>query len=145
MSEVGYDGAYTFVYSPRPGTEAGEHMDDDVPAEVKSQRISALIDRVQATARERLSRHVGTVQEVLVEGPSRTAYDGTSLGVTGWEAKAAETLTRTEELFAKYDDLTDENIFALGLSRFHDLTRPDDVEVRTKGRTVRLRFTYDLV
>ena len=72
VTAVGYDGAYTFVYSPRPGTEAGENMDDDVAPEVKSERISALIDTVQATARERLSRHVGTVQEVLVEGPSRT-------------------------------------------------------------------------
>lgn len=72
VTAVGYDGAYTFVYSPRPGTEAGEQMDDDVPPEVKSQRISALIDTVQSTARDRLSRHVGTVQDVLVEGPSRT-------------------------------------------------------------------------
>ncbi len=72
VREVGYDGAYTFVYSPRPGTEAGEGMDDDVPPEVKSQRISALIDEVQRTARARLARHVGQVQEVLVEGPSRT-------------------------------------------------------------------------
>ncbi|MBL6634502.1 MAG: tRNA (N6-isopentenyl adenosine(37)-C2)-methylthiotransferase MiaB [Thermoleophilia bacterium] len=72
VREVGYDGAYTFVYSPRPGTEAGERMGDDVPAEVKSQRISALIDEVQNTARGRLARHVGQVQGVLVEGPSRT-------------------------------------------------------------------------
>ena len=72
VTAVGYDGAYTFVYSPRPGTEAGEHMDDDVAPETKSARISALIDTVQSTARARLSRHVGTVQDVLVEGPSRT-------------------------------------------------------------------------
>ena len=72
VSEVGYDGAYTFVYSPRPGTEAGETMDDDVSPEVKSERISGLIDVVQETARRRLARHVGTVQQVLVEGPSRT-------------------------------------------------------------------------
>jgi tRNA-2-methylthio-N6-dimethylallyladenosine synthase len=74
VTEVGYDGAYTFVYSPRPGTEAGERLEDDVPAEVKSERIGALIDVVQRTARERLSRHVGTVAEVLVEGPSRTDH-----------------------------------------------------------------------
>lgn len=72
VTEVGYDGAYTFVYSPRPGTEAGETMPDDVPAEMKSERISELIDVVQATARGRLARHVGSVAEVLVEGPSRT-------------------------------------------------------------------------
>ncbi len=72
VEEVGFDGAYTFVYSPRPGTEAGESMDDDVSPETKSDRISALIDTVQATARERLARHVGRVTEVLVEGRSRT-------------------------------------------------------------------------
>ena len=72
VREVGYDGAYTFLYSPRPGTEAGETLPDDVPPEVKGERIQALIEVVQATARERLGRHVGTVQEVLVEGPSRT-------------------------------------------------------------------------
>jgi tRNA-2-methylthio-N6-dimethylallyladenosine synthase len=78
VTEVGYDGAYTFVYSPRPGTEAGETMADDVPPEVKSQRISALIDTVQATAGQRLTRHVGTVAPVLVEGPSRTDDTRTS-------------------------------------------------------------------
>lgn len=72
VREVGYDGAYTFVYSPRPGTEAGESLQDDVPAEVKSERIARLVDGVQATARQRLARHVGSVQQVLVEGPSRT-------------------------------------------------------------------------
>lgn len=82
VERVGYDGAYTFVYSPRPGTEAGERMDDDVPAEVKSERIGRLVDVVQHTARTRLMRHVGTVQPVLVEGPSRT--DDTRLsGRTG--------------------------------------------------------------
>lgn len=82
VERVGYDGAYTFVYSPRPGTEAGERMDDDVPAEVKSERIGRLVDVVQHTARTRLMRHVGTVQPVLVEGSSRT--DDTRLsGRTG--------------------------------------------------------------
>jgi tRNA-2-methylthio-N6-dimethylallyladenosine synthase len=82
VREVGYDGAYTFVYSPRPGTEAGESMDDDVPAEVKSERIGRLVDQVQQTARTRLARHVGNVRPVLVEGPSRT--DDTRLsGRTG--------------------------------------------------------------
>ena len=72
VTEVGYDGAYTFVYSQRPGTEAGEQMADDVSPEIKSERIQRLIETVQATARQRLSRHVGTVAQVLVEGPSRS-------------------------------------------------------------------------
>jgi tRNA-2-methylthio-N6-dimethylallyladenosine synthase len=71
VREVGYDGAYTFVYSERPGTEAASGMEDDVPAEVKRERIQALVEVVQATARERSARFVGSVREVLVEGPSR--------------------------------------------------------------------------
>lgn len=72
VAEVGYDGAYTFIYSPRPNTQAGDSMEDDVPPEVKGERIARLIEAVHASARQRLGRHVGTTQEVLVEGPSRT-------------------------------------------------------------------------
>jgi tRNA-2-methylthio-N6-dimethylallyladenosine synthase len=72
VTEARYDGAYTFLYSPRPGTEAGETLVDDVSPEAKGERIQALIAVVQATARERLARHVGSTQHVLVEGPSRT-------------------------------------------------------------------------
>jgi tRNA-2-methylthio-N6-dimethylallyladenosine synthase len=70
-----YDGAYTFLYSPRPGTEAAERLVDDVPPEVKRERICRLVEVVQATAAERAARFVGSVREVLVEGPSRTDPD----------------------------------------------------------------------
>jgi tRNA-2-methylthio-N6-dimethylallyladenosine synthase len=72
VEEVRYDGAYTFVYSPRPGTEAGEHLPDDVSPDEKRERMGRLIEVVQRTAAERASRFVGTTVEVLVEGPSRT-------------------------------------------------------------------------
>lgn len=72
VEEVRYDGAYTFVYSPRPGTEAGEQLDDDVTADEKRERMARLIEVVQKTAAERASRFVGTTAEVFVEGPSRT-------------------------------------------------------------------------
>lgn len=71
VEECGYDGAYTFLYSPRPGTEAAA-LDDDVPAEVKRERIQRLVEVVQRTAAARARRFVGTRREVLVEGPSRT-------------------------------------------------------------------------
>ncbi|MEZ5080874.1 MAG: tRNA (N6-isopentenyl adenosine(37)-C2)-methylthiotransferase MiaB [Thermoleophilia bacterium] len=71
VREARYDGAYTFIYSPRPGTEAAEEMQDDVPAEVKRERIQALVELVQVTARDRAQRFVGSTREVLVEGPSR--------------------------------------------------------------------------
>lgn len=75
VSECAYDGAYTFLYSPRPGTEAADALEDDVPAEVKRERIGRLVDLVQATGRERAARFVGREAEVLVEGPSRTDPD----------------------------------------------------------------------
>ncbi|HET9124171.1 MAG TPA: tRNA (N6-isopentenyl adenosine(37)-C2)-methylthiotransferase MiaB [Solirubrobacteraceae bacterium] len=69
--EVGYDGAFTFIYSPRRGTEAAE-MDDQVPHELKVERMERLVEVVQRRARERAQRFVGRTLEVLVEGPSRT-------------------------------------------------------------------------
>ena len=74
VEEVRYDGAFTFVFSPRRGTEAAS-MTDQVPHEVKRDRIERLIDVVQRIARERNEERVGRVEEVLVEGPSRTDPD----------------------------------------------------------------------
>jgi tRNA-2-methylthio-N6-dimethylallyladenosine synthase len=69
--QVGYDGAFTFIYSPRRETEAAE-MDGQVPHEVKVARMERLVEVVQRRARERAQRFVGRTVEVLVEGPSRT-------------------------------------------------------------------------
>jgi tRNA-2-methylthio-N6-dimethylallyladenosine synthase len=69
--EVGYDGAFTFIFSPRRGTEAAE-LPDDVPHEVKVARMERLVEVVQRRARERAQRFVGRTLDVLVEGPSRT-------------------------------------------------------------------------
>ncbi len=71
VEEVGFDSAFTFVFSPRAGTEAAT-MPDQVPEEVKRDRIERLIDVVQRVAEERNARRVGRVEEVLVEGSSRT-------------------------------------------------------------------------
>jgi tRNA-2-methylthio-N6-dimethylallyladenosine synthase len=71
VEEVGFDSAFTFVFSPRQGTEAAT-MPDQVPEEVKRDRIERLIDVVQHVAQERNAGRVGGVEEVLVEGPSRT-------------------------------------------------------------------------
>jgi tRNA-2-methylthio-N6-dimethylallyladenosine synthase len=70
VEEVGFDGAYTFVFSPRAGTEAAS-MPDQVPEEVKRERVQRLVETVQRVATERNARRVGLVEEVLVEGPSR--------------------------------------------------------------------------
>jgi tRNA-2-methylthio-N6-dimethylallyladenosine synthase len=69
--EVRYDGAFTFVYSPRRGTEAAT-LADQVPHDVKVQRLERLVEVIQRRAQERAQRFVGRRLEVLVEGPSRT-------------------------------------------------------------------------
>jgi tRNA-2-methylthio-N6-dimethylallyladenosine synthase len=68
---VGYDGAFTFIYSPRRGTEAAT-LPDQIPHEVKVERIERLVEVIQRRARERAERFVGRTVQVLVEGPSRT-------------------------------------------------------------------------
>src|SRR5512132_1796716 len=69
--EVGYDSAFTFVFSPRRGTEAAD-LDDQLPHATKSERMARLVALVQRRAGERAERFVGRTMEVLVEGPSRT-------------------------------------------------------------------------
>jgi tRNA-2-methylthio-N6-dimethylallyladenosine synthase len=71
VDEVRFDGAFTFVFSPRQGTEAAS-MPDQVAEEVKRERIERLVELVQRVAAERNRERVGRVEEVLVEGPSRT-------------------------------------------------------------------------
>jgi len=70
--EVGYDSAFTFVYSPRRGTEAAEITEGIVPHDVKVERMQRLVEVVQRRAHERAQRFVGRTLDVLVEGPSRT-------------------------------------------------------------------------
>ena len=69
--QVGYDGAFTFIYSPRRGTEAAT-LPDQLPHELAVERMDRLVAVVQRRARERAQRFVGRTVEVLVEGPSRT-------------------------------------------------------------------------
>jgi tRNA-2-methylthio-N6-dimethylallyladenosine synthase len=71
VAKVGYDSAFTFVYSPRVGTDAAT-MPDQVPHEVKIERMERLVELTQQTARQRNEVRVGRVEEVLVEGYSRT-------------------------------------------------------------------------
>jgi tRNA-2-methylthio-N6-dimethylallyladenosine synthase len=71
VEEVGFDSAFTFVYSPRAGTDAAT-MPDQISDEVKRERIERLVELVQRIAAERNDARIGRVEEVLVEGPSRT-------------------------------------------------------------------------
>jgi tRNA-2-methylthio-N6-dimethylallyladenosine synthase len=71
VEEVGFDGAFTFVYSPRAGTEAAA-MPDQLSEDVKRERIERLIAVVQRVAADRNVTRVGRTEQVLVEGTSRT-------------------------------------------------------------------------
>jgi len=71
VDEVGYDSAFTFVYSPRAGTEAAA-LPDQVPDDVKRERMERLVELVQLGAAVRNGARVGLVEEVLADGPSRT-------------------------------------------------------------------------
>jgi tRNA-2-methylthio-N6-dimethylallyladenosine synthase len=73
--QVGYDGAFTFIFSPRRETEAAQMTDEFVPHPVKVERMQRLVEVVQRRAHERSQRFVGRTLEVLVEGASRTDPD----------------------------------------------------------------------
>jgi tRNA-2-methylthio-N6-dimethylallyladenosine synthase len=71
VEQVGYDSAFTFIFSPRRGTEAAT-LEGQLPHAVKRERMERLVEAVQRRAQERAQRFVGRTMEVLVEGPSRT-------------------------------------------------------------------------
>jgi tRNA-2-methylthio-N6-dimethylallyladenosine synthase len=75
VEQVGYDGAFTFIFSPRRETEAALMTDELVPHPIKVERMQRLVEVVQRRAHERAQRFVGRTLEVLVEGPSRTDPD----------------------------------------------------------------------
>ena len=70
IADVGFDHSYSFIYSPRPGTPAASLV-DDVPLEVKKQRLQILQTRISRHAQAISREMVGTMQQVLVTGPSR--------------------------------------------------------------------------
>ncbi|MBV8960803.1 MAG: tRNA (N6-isopentenyl adenosine(37)-C2)-methylthiotransferase MiaB, partial [Actinobacteria bacterium] len=71
VAEAEYDSAYTFIYSPRPGTEAAAWVDRYVPADVVAERFDRLKVVVERSALARHHARIGRVEEVLVEGPSK--------------------------------------------------------------------------
>ena len=71
MREVGYDSAFMFKYSERPGTYASRHLPDDVPEEVKLRRLNELIALQTQISAQQNSKDVGKTFEVLVEGFSK--------------------------------------------------------------------------
>ncbi|MCK9516065.1 MAG: tRNA (N6-isopentenyl adenosine(37)-C2)-methylthiotransferase MiaB [Ottowia sp.] len=70
VEDIGFDTSFSFIYSPRPGTPAA-NLVDRTPHEVKLARLHRLQAALQAHARDISASRVGTVQRILVEGPSR--------------------------------------------------------------------------
>ena len=126
VDEVGYDAAFTFLFSARRGTEAATIRDGVVPHPVKVERMQRLVELVQRHARDRAQRFVGRTLDVLVEGRSRTDpeklrgrtrhnkvvnFDGlaqpgelTQVHVT---SATSQTLGGEEELFVRAGGLAD--------------------------------------
>jgi tRNA-2-methylthio-N6-dimethylallyladenosine synthase len=75
MREVGYDSAYLFKYSERPGTYAAKHLPDTVPEEEKVRRLQGMIDLQNQLSEESNKRDIGKTFEVLVEGFSKRSRD----------------------------------------------------------------------
>ena len=75
MREVGYDSAFMFKYSERPGTYASKHLPDDVPEEVKLSRLAEMIELQTQLSLQSNRRDIGQVFDVLVEGYSKRSRE----------------------------------------------------------------------
>ena len=71
VEEVQFDSAFIFKYSERKGTLAARRHTDDVPEEVKSERVTRLVDVQREISRARNEARVGRVERVLIEGTSK--------------------------------------------------------------------------
>lgn len=75
MEWVGYDFAYMFKYSERPGTKAARKLDDDVPEDIKTRRLNEIISLQNRLSAKSKKEDIGKVHRVLIEGPSRKSDD----------------------------------------------------------------------
>ena len=75
MRKVGYDSAFMFKYSERPGTYASKHLPDDVPEEIKIRRLNEIIALQNELSAEANRQSIGKQYEILVEGVSKRSKD----------------------------------------------------------------------
>ena len=73
-SQVGYDSAFTFLYSVRQGTPAAKR-EDQVPEDIKHERFNRLVDIINQSSAEKNKAYIGKTLDVLVDGPSRSRSD----------------------------------------------------------------------
>ena len=71
MKHVKYDFGFMFAYSERPGTLAARKMEDDIPLDIKKRRLQEIINLQQEIGHENLKKHVGKIEEVLIEKSSK--------------------------------------------------------------------------
>lgn len=116
VQEVGFDSAFTFIYSPRKGTVAAD-MADQIPEDVSTDRIQRLIAAQEEGQRKAMARFIGMEEEVLVEGLSRRSTKAVSghgkhgVGVTlpGTEADIGQ-IVRVKITAMKNNTLVGERI-----------------------------------
>lgn len=77
VRQVGFDSAFTFIYSPRTGTRAAE-MEGQIPSDISTRRITELIALQESIQKERLKRFLGQEEEILVEGFSKRSTEAVS-------------------------------------------------------------------
>lgn len=102
MDEAGFDNAFVFKYSPRPGTRSAALL-DDVPTEEKERRDQVLLSDQERRGQLRNERLVGTVREVMVEGPSKRNADRWSGRDSGnrivvWDKDGEQGAGKSEQL-----------------------------------------------
>lgn len=94
MEKVKYDFGYMFYYSERPNTYAERKMEDDIPLEVKKRRLNDIIQMQQKHSLENNLKHLGKIEEVLIEGTSKKSKDE-------WYGRSPQ---NTVVVFAKGDE-----------------------------------------
>ena len=75
FNEVGFDSAFMFQYSERPGTKASRHYPDDIPTQLKTERLNEIIELQNELSLDRNKQYLGRICEVLVEGRSKRSAD----------------------------------------------------------------------
>ena len=75
MKEIKYDFAYHFFYSERPKTLAERKYEDDIPMDVKKRRLKEVTEIQRSHSLEHHQKYIGTVQKILIEGPSRKSIE----------------------------------------------------------------------